>query len=104
MSTPSPDGWHHFPVYRTESAAPNTWHPVPNIDHPALSVTVRDRPTPDGHILVRFHRRSRVSCQLDQIAAWLPGGGWDEHRWHPIGARLVPPPVVAIVEAWLRGR
>lgn len=82
----------------------DAWHPVPNIDHPALSVTVRDRPTPDGHTLVRFHRRSRVSCQLDQTAAWLPGGGWDDHRWHPIGARMVPPPVVAFVEAWLRGR
>jgi hypothetical protein len=42
---------------------------------------------------------------LDQCAAWTPTlEAWDQGRWHPIGSRLVPPAVLAEVEAWLRGR
>ena len=55
-----------------------------------------------------------VSCQrwdiaggkmLDRTAAWLPEiDYWDETRWFPGDPRLVPPAVLADVEAWLRGR
>jgi len=79
----------------------DTWHQVPNIDHPALSVTVRNRTNLNGHILVRFLRRN---SQLRQTAAWLPSGQWDTSRWHPTGSRLVPPAALAIVEAWLKER
>lgn len=39
-------------------------------------------------------------------AAWLPERDhWDCSRyWMPTGSRLVPPAILATVEAWLRGR
>ena len=59
------------------------------------------RPGPDGSWLVQFIRRGRTGKMLDQCAAWLPSGRWDDHRWHPVGARLVPVEALAAVEGWL---
>ena len=67
-------------------------------------LTVTARPGPDGQWIVNFMRRTRMQKQLDQCAAWLPSGRWDDNRWHPVGARLVPPSVLAAVEAWLQAR
>ena len=61
------------------------------------------RPGPDGSWLVQFIRRGRTGKMLDQCAAWLPSGRWDDHRWHPVGARLVPVEALAVVEGWLGG-
>ena len=41
---------------------------------------------------------------VDQCAAWLPCGRWDDTRWYPVGARLVPPAALAVVEEWLAER
>lgn len=71
---------------------------------PEMKLTVTARAGLNGCWLVTFIRRGRNGHKvLDQCAAWLPGGWWDERRWHPIGARLVPAAVVLEVEQWLRG-
>ena len=49
-------------------------------------------------------RRKRMHKSLDQCAAYLPSGRWDDSRWHPVGARLVPPAALTAVEAWLVAR
>ena len=66
-----------------------------------IGLTVTARPGPEGQWIVNFVRRKRMTKQLDQCAAWLPFGRWDDTRWHPVGARLVPPAALAAVEAWL---
>ena len=75
-------------------------------------LTVTARPTaagtPQAQWLVTFTRRGKHGKQLDQCAAWIPPNrpelqGWVRSRWHPIGSRLIPPAVLATVEAWLRG-
>ena len=53
--------------------------------------------------LVKFQCRSHNSG-FPKIAAWLPSGRWDETRWHLIGARLIPPAALQVVEAWLMAR
>ena len=61
--------------------------------------------TPQAQWLVRFVCRSTSAKKLDQTAAWMPAlQAWDRGRWHPINSRLIPPAVLADVEAWLRGR
>jgi hypothetical protein len=61
--------------------------------------------TPQAQWLVQFTRWGKNGKMLDQCAAWMPTlEAWDRTRWHPIGSRLVPPAVLADVEAWLRGR
>ena len=60
-----------------------------------VGLTVTARPGPDGQWIVSFVRRKRM------CAAWLPSGRWDDNRWHPVGARLIPPAALAAVEAWL---
>lgn len=71
---------------------------------PEMKLTVTARAGLNGCWLVTFIRRGRNGHKvLDQCAAWLPGGWWDERRWHPMGARLVPAAVVLEVEQWLRG-
>lgn len=72
-------------------------------DH-IVGLTVTARPGPDGQWIVDFMRRKRMHQQLDQCAAWLPSGRWDDTRWHPVGARLVPPAALTAVEAWLAER
>jgi hypothetical protein len=66
-------------------------------------LTVTAHPGP-GYWVVRFVRRKGMHKMLDQCAAWLPAGRWDDTRWHPVGARLVPPAALATVEAWLADR
>jgi hypothetical protein len=51
---------------------------------------------------VTFVKRVRTTKQLDRCAAW--DGSWDEHRWSPVGSRLVPPAALVEVERWLMGR
>jgi len=70
---------------------------------PAIGLTVTAHPGP-GYWVVNFVRRKRMHKMLDQCAAWLPAGRWDDTRWHPVGARLVPPDALATVEAWLVDR
>jgi len=70
---------------------------------------VTARPTaalaPQSEWLVRFNRCSKKRTELNQTAAWMPRlNAWDQTSWHPIGSRLIPPAVLADVEAWLRGR
>ena len=76
-------------------------------------LTVTARPTaagtPQAQWLVQFSRWGQRGKMLDQCAAWIPPNrpelqGWVRSRWHPIGSRLIPPAVLATVEAWLRGR
>ena len=69
---------------------------------PRMAITAR--PGLGGQWLVEFQRWGRSGKMLDQCAAWLPSGCWDENRWHPIGARLVTPALLEQVESWLRGR
>ena len=69
-----------------------------------VGLTVTARPGPNSQWIVNFVRRKRMQKQLDQCAAWLPSGRWDDTRWHPVGARLVPPAALAAVEAWLAKR
>jgi hypothetical protein len=72
-----------------------------------LLITVRPTAagTPQAQWLVQFTRWGKHGKQLDQCAAWMPTlQAWDRSRWHPIGSRLIPPAVLADVEAWLRGR
>lgn len=54
-----------------------------------------------GGWLVCFRRNAP---RLNQCAAWLTSGRWDDNRWHPVGARLVPPAALTAVEAWLVAR
>jgi hypothetical protein len=82
---------------------------MPNQPHtfysdPQIGLTVTARPGPAGQWIVNFVRRKGMHKQLDQCAAWLPAGRWDDTRWHPVGARLVPPAALASVEAWLADR
>jgi hypothetical protein len=61
--------------------------------------------TPQAQWLVQFTRWGRSGKMLDQCAAWMPTlKAWDRGRWHPIGSGLIPLDLLAIVEAWLRGR
>jgi hypothetical protein len=68
--------------------------------------------TPQAQWVVQFTRWNKNGKMwgkngraLDQCAAWQPTlQTWDEFRWNPIGSRLIPPVVLATVEAWLRGR
>jgi hypothetical protein len=81
---------------------------MPNQPHtfyadPQIGLTCTARPGP-GYWVVNFVRRKGMHKQLDQCAAWLPAGRWDDTRWHPVGARLVPPAALASVEAWLADR
>lgn len=71
---------------------------------PTNGLTVTARPGPNGQWIVNFLRRRKMTKLLDQNAAWLPCGRWDDGRWHPVGARLVPPAALAEVEAWLADR
>ena len=71
---------------------------------PTAGLTVTAHPGPAGQWIVRFVRRNSQRKLLDQCAAWLPAGRWDDTRWHPVGARLVPPAALASVEAWLAER
>lgn len=77
-------------------------HPIYTDHHIGLTITAR--PGPNGQWIVNFLRRRKMHKMLDQNAAWLTSGHWDDSRWHPIGARLVPPAVLAAVEAWLQNR
>ena len=70
---------------------------------PTTGLTVTAHPGP-GYWVVNFLRRRKMTKLLDQNAAWLPAGRWDDTRWHPVGARLVPPAALAEVEAWLAER
>jgi hypothetical protein len=55
--------------------------------------------------VVQFDRWSQNRTQLNRWAQWMPTlNTWDKKYWHPIGSRLIPPDVLADVEAWLRGR
>ena len=56
-----------------------------------------------GTWLVAFQCRP-VGFDSFKTAHWLPSGRWDDSRWHPVGARLVPPTALAAVEAWLAER
>jgi hypothetical protein len=61
--------------------------------------------TPHAQWFVQFTRYGARGKLLDQCAVWLPSlQAWDRFRWHPIRCRLIPPPVLATVEAWLRDR
>ena len=61
--------------------------------------------TPQAQCLVQFTRWRSSGKMLDQCAAWMPTlNAWDQTSWHPIGRRLIPADVLAIAEAWLRGR
>ena len=83
--------------------------PMPDQPHtfytdPTIGLTVTAHPGPAGQWIVNFVRRKRMHKMLDHCAAWLPRGRWDDTRWHPVGARLVPPAALAVVEAWLAER
>ena len=80
-------------------AYPHTLHTSP--DH---HLTITARPGLGGQWLVQFMRRGRTVKMLDQCAAWLPAGCWDERRWSPAGHRLVPAAALLEVEQWLRDR
>jgi len=67
---------------------------------PQIGLTVTAHPS-GAYWIVRFCRRSRTAKLLDQCAVWLPCCRWDDTRWHPVGARLVPPAALAVVEARL---
>jgi hypothetical protein len=70
-----------------------------------LAIHAKANPGRGGRWLVYFTRWGKNGKMLDQCAAWMPSlNAWDQHRWHPIGSRLIPPAVLADVEAWLRGR
>jgi hypothetical protein len=70
-----------------------------------LAIHAKANPGRGGRWLVYFTRWGKNGKMLDQCAAWMPTlEAWDRTRWHPIGSRLVPPAVLAEVEAWLRGR
>ena len=56
-----------------------------------------------GTWLVTFRCRPR-GFDPSKTAAWLPSGRWDDNRWHPVGARFVPPAALAAVEEWLAER
>ena len=56
-----------------------------------------------GTWLVTFHCRP-VGFDSSKTAHWLPSGRWDDNRWHPVGARFVPPAALAAVEEWLAER
>jgi len=70
---------------------------------PQIGLTVTAHPGP-RYWIVRFVRRNSQRKLLDQRAAWLSCGRWDDTRWHPVGARLVPPAALAVVEEWLAER
>lgn len=78
--------------------------PHPIHQDPTNGLEVTARPGRDGVWLVNFTRRAKTHKMLDQCAAWLPSGHWDDSRWHPVGARLVPPAALAKVERWLQNR
>ena len=90
---------------------PNQPTPHTFYTDPQIGLTVTAHPGP-GYWIVRFVRRNSQRKLLDQCAAWLPCGRWDDRtgarrrttRWHPVGARLVPPAALATVEAWLAER
>jgi hypothetical protein len=82
---------------------PNQPTPHTFYTDPTIGLTVTAHPGP-GYWVVNFVRRKRMTKQLDQCAAWLPCGRWDDTRWHPVGARLVPPAALAVVEEWLTER
>ena len=72
-----------------------------------LVVTARSAAagTPQAQWLVQFTRYGARGKLLDQCAAWLPSlQAWDRFRCHPVRHRLIPPQILAIVEAWLRDR
>ena len=91
------------PPFAMTEPPPNTLCHTISISR-IVGLTVTARPGPDGQWIVNFVRRKRMQTQLDQCAAWLPSGRWDDTRWHPVGARLIPPAALAAVEAWLVGR
>jgi hypothetical protein len=67
-----------------------------------IGIAPEDVPALVHAALARWGKNGKM---LDQCAAWMPTlEAWDRTRWHPIGSRLVPPAVLADVEAWLRGR
>lgn len=76
----------------TESP-PNAPYPVTVHHDPTIGLTVGAWPASSaaGGWLVRFLRRNAQRKLLDQTTRWLPGGGWNPARWHPVGARLIPP-------------
>jgi hypothetical protein len=82
---------------------PNQPNPHTFYTDPQIGLTVTAHPGP-GYWVVKFVRRKRMTKLLDQCAAWLPCGRWDDTRWHPVGARLVPPAALAVVEDWLAER
>jgi hypothetical protein len=82
---------------------PNQPTPHTFYTDPTIGLTVTAHPGP-GYWVVNFVRRRRMTKMLDQCAAWLPCGRWDDTRWHPVGARLVPPAALAVVEEWLTER
>ena len=82
----------------------STSNPVTIYTDPAIGLTVTAWPNPQpgqGGWLVRFLRRNTQRKLLDQTAEWRGVLGWDRFRWHPVGARPIPPAALAAVEAWL---
>ena len=70
-----------------------------------IGLTVTAGRGSNGQWIVSFMRRKRMSQEfLHWRAHWLPSGRWDDTRWHPVGARLIPPAALAAVEAWLMAR
>ena len=56
-----------------------------------------------GTWVVTFQCRPHGIACIDSFrtAHWLPSARWDDTRWNPVGARLIPPAALAAVEAWL---
>ena len=89
------------PPFNMPESPPNTLCHTVYADR-TIGLTITARPGPNGQWIVNFMRRKRMTKQLDQCAAWLPSGRWDDNRWHPVGARLVPPAALEAVEEWLQ--
>ena len=88
---------------------PNTLHHTVYCDR-IIGLTVTAAQVPAGALCftpgtwrVTFQYRPN-NIDFPKTAHWLPSGRWDNTRWHPVGARLVPPAALAAVEAWLVAR
>jgi hypothetical protein len=57
--------------------------------------------TAPGPGLIRFYKANGQRKLLDQIAQWLPEGGWDRKRWVP-SAPPLPKWLIDRVEAHMR--
>ena len=96
------------PPFAMTEPPPNTVHTLYHDRIVGLTVTAAQVPagalafTPSTWLVTFQCRQHNIG--FPKIAAWLPSGRWDDNRWHPVGARLVPPAALQVVEEWLAER